>query len=80
MGPLDVATALLSLRDGMIPPTANVTAAAAEYEMDLVTGQARAGDIRRVLVAARGHGGFNAAMVLSAEELTDDRERGKTRV
>lgn len=65
---LDVATALLSVRDGMIPPTANVTEPAAEYTMDLVTGEARVSSVRRALVVARGHGGFNAAMVLSADD------------
>lgn len=64
---LDAATALLSIRDGLIPPTANVAAPSAEYEMDLVTGQAREGDVHRALVVARGHGGFNAAMVLSQD-------------
>ncbi|MEU4532802.1 ketosynthase chain-length factor [Micromonospora ureilytica] len=61
---LDVATALLALADGLIPPTVNVAAAAAEYELDLVL-DARPAPLTHALVLARGHGGFNAAMVAS---------------
>lgn len=60
---LDAATALLALRDGVLPPAANVTAADPAYGIDLVT-EAREADLRTVLVLARGHGGFNAALVL----------------
>lgn len=60
---LDAATALLALRDGVIPPTAHVTAPAPEHTIDLVT-EAREADLRTALVLARGHGGFNAALVV----------------
>ncbi|GLY32475.1 ketosynthase chain-length factor [Kineosporia sp. NBRC 101731] len=60
--PLDVVAALLSIRDGVIPPTVNVTAAP-ELELDLVT-QARAVPVRTALVLARGQGGFNSALVV----------------
>ncbi|MEU6534314.1 ketosynthase chain-length factor [Streptomyces sp. NPDC047000] len=60
---LDVATALLALRDGVVPPTVNVARPAPEYTIDLVT-EAREADLRTALVLARGHGGFNAALVL----------------
>ncbi|MDN3295368.1 ketosynthase chain-length factor [Streptomyces ficellus] len=61
---LDVATALLALRDGVIPPTAHVTDVAPEHRIDLVTGQAREARLEHALVLARGHGGFNAALVV----------------
>lgn len=61
---LDVATALLSLRDGVIPPTAKVVAAAPEHAIDLVT-EAREADLRNALILARGYGGFNAALVVT---------------
>lgn len=61
---LDVATALLSLRDGVIPPTANVEGPADGYALDLVTGTARPAPLRTALVLARGYGGFNAALVV----------------
>ncbi len=62
---LDAATALLALRDGVIPHTAGVDAPAADYPIDLVTGAPREADLRNALVLARGHGGFNAALVVS---------------
>jgi len=61
---LDVAAALLAMRDGVIPPTINVDELAEGCELDLVTGAAREADLRTVLVCARGYGGFNSALVL----------------
>jgi act minimal PKS chain-length factor (CLF/KS beta) len=66
-GALDVAAALLAIRDGAIPPTVNVTPMDG-YELDLVTGQARQAPIRAALVLARGHGGFNSAVVVRDEK------------
>ncbi|WP_422755594.1 ketosynthase chain-length factor [Micromonospora sp. WMMD708] len=63
--PLDLATAVLAITEGRIPPTINV-APAAEYQLDLVTGEPRPAPVRAALVLARGHGGFNAAMVVRA--------------
>lgn len=62
---LDVATALLSLRDHVIPPTINVTEPAPGLPIDLVT-EARETDARTALVLARGYSGFNAAVVVGA--------------
>ncbi|NBH05753.1 ketosynthase chain-length factor [Amycolatopsis sp. SID8362] len=62
---LDVVTALLSMRDSVIPPTTNVSLAP-EYELDLVTGGPRSAPVRAAVVLARGHGGFNSAVVLRA--------------
>ncbi|MGK5627324.1 ketosynthase chain-length factor [Streptomyces sp. URMC 123] len=61
---LDVATALLALRDGVIPPTVHVARAAPDHPVDLVTGAPREAELRTALVLARGHGGFNAALVV----------------
>ncbi|MGX6602119.1 ketosynthase chain-length factor [Micromonosporaceae bacterium Da 78-11] len=63
--PLDLATALLAMAEDAIPPTVNVEPAD-EYGLDLVVGQARPATLRTALVLARGHGGFNSAMVLRA--------------
>jgi act minimal PKS chain-length factor (CLF/KS beta) len=62
---LDLAAALLAIDDGLIPPTVNVSPAP-HYDLDLVTSQARAAQLRTALVLARGHGGFNSAMVVRA--------------
>ncbi|AGL16618.1 ketosynthase chain-length factor [Actinoplanes sp. N902-109] len=63
--PLDVATALLSLRDGIIPPTCGPTRQAPEHDIDLVLNEPRPAPLRTALVLARGYGGFTAALVLS---------------
>ncbi|MFB8004318.1 ketosynthase chain-length factor [Nocardia sp. NPDC056000] len=66
--PLDTAAALLSIRDQVIPPTVNVTDLADGIELDLVTAAPRPARIRTVLVLARGFGGFNSAVVLTAAQ------------
>ncbi|BBA96386.1 putative chain length determinant [Actinacidiphila reveromycinica] len=63
--PLDVACALLAMRAGVIPPTVHVDPCP-EYDLDLVLHQPRAAVLRTALVVARGHGGFNSAMVVRA--------------
>ncbi|WP_395570338.1 ketosynthase chain-length factor [Streptomyces sp. BK79] len=65
--PLDVAAALLSIRDQVIPPTVHSTLSPS-YEIDLVTGAPRPAEPRSALVIARGQGGFNSAMVVRAAE------------
>ncbi|MBA2462736.1 MAG: ketosynthase chain-length factor [Actinobacteria bacterium] len=62
--PLDVAAALLAMRDGVLPPTINLDEPAAGCELDFVTGEKRSAKLETVLVNARGFGGFNSAMVL----------------
>ncbi|MGY1434614.1 ketosynthase chain-length factor [Streptomyces reniochalinae] len=61
--PLDVAAALLALRDQVIPPSVN-TCPDPGHLLDLVTDRPRAARLRTVLVLARGYGGFNSAVVL----------------
>ncbi|MFB7678181.1 ketosynthase chain-length factor [Kitasatospora purpeofusca] len=61
--PLDVVTALLSLQEQVIPPTGPGTVADAGYGVDLVA-EPRAARLRTALVIARGHGGFNSALVV----------------
>ncbi|REF00943.1 ketosynthase chain-length factor [Thermomonospora umbrina] len=60
---LDLVAALLSIRDGVIPPTTNVTPDPA-YGLDLVVDAPRPAAIESALVIARGEGGFNSAMVV----------------
>ena len=61
---LDVATALMAMRDGVIPPTINLDEPAEGCDLNFVTGSAQKADLDTVLVAARGYGGFNGALVL----------------
>ncbi|MEW2438202.1 ketosynthase chain-length factor [Streptomyces caniferus] len=74
---LDAATALLALRDGVIPPTVNVADPATDFPLDLVTGSPREQDLRAALVLARGHGGFNAALVVRRHAATTDPASGR---
>ncbi|MEW2131067.1 ketosynthase chain-length factor [Streptomyces sp. NPDC005435] len=61
--PLDVAAALLALRDGVVPPTVH-SDPAPEYGLDLVLDRPRPLPVRTALVLARGRGGFNSALVV----------------
>ncbi|TMQ91576.1 ketosynthase chain-length factor [Actinomadura soli] len=62
---LDVATALLTIRDGIIPPTINVRPAR-RHPIDIVLGAPRPAPVRAAAVIARGHGGFNSVLVVRA--------------
>ncbi|MFD0363652.1 ketosynthase chain-length factor [Nocardia sp. GCM10030253] len=63
-GPLDIVTALLSMRDALIPPTANTTELAEDCRIDLVLGEPRPATVGAALVLARGRWGFNSAVVV----------------
>jgi len=64
---LDVAAAVLAMRDGVVPPTINLDQPAEGCDLQFVT-ERRAAELATVLVLARGYGGFNAAMVLRRVE------------
>jgi 3-oxoacyl-(acyl-carrier-protein) synthase len=61
---LDVAAAVLAMRDGLLPPTINLEEPAPGCDLDFVVGQPREATLDTVLVNARGFGGYNAALVL----------------
>ncbi|MEV4517942.1 ketosynthase chain-length factor [Dactylosporangium sp. NPDC049525] len=63
-GMLDVVAALMSIREGVIPPTFGTTEVPAGYGIDLVLGEPRPAAVRTALVLARGRWGFNAAVVI----------------
>ncbi len=68
---LDVAAALLTLRDQVIPPTTGTELPADDCPLNLVTGAASPAlgmPLRTALVLARGHGGFNSAVVVRAAD------------
>jgi len=65
--PLDLAAALLAIRDGVIPPTVHVDPCP-DHLLNLVLDQPRPASVRSALVLARGSGGFNSAMVVRAAE------------
>nr|WP_158852649.1 ketosynthase chain-length factor [Saccharothrix deserti] len=72
-GPVDVLTALLSMRDSVIPPTPHTTDVPEDYGLDLVLDAPRERRVDTALVLARGYGGFNSALVVrkNAEEGQD---------
>jgi act minimal PKS chain-length factor (CLF/KS beta) len=61
---LDVATAVLALRHGIIPQTSGVTRPVAADQLDLVLGAPRSRELVNALVVSRGYGGFASALVL----------------
>ncbi|MFG3510814.1 ketosynthase chain-length factor [Streptomyces sp. NPDC047821] len=64
---LDLAAALFSVRDQVIPPTTGTVRPADDCPLDLVTGVPRRDvEVRTALVLARGRGGFNSAAVVRA--------------
>jgi minimal PKS chain-length factor (CLF/KS beta) len=63
-GPVDLAAAALSIRDGVIPPTAATVEVPADYQMDLVRACPRAAQVLAALVLARGRWGFNSAVII----------------
>ncbi len=60
---LDVVSALLALREGVIPPTTGVLLNP-DFEIDLVSDGARPASLHTAVVLARGHGGFNSVAVV----------------
>jgi minimal PKS chain-length factor (CLF/KS beta) len=64
---LGVANALLAMRHGVAPPVGNLDEPDPRHLLDLVR-EPRELPVRTVLVAARGHGGFNSAIVLTKPE------------
>jgi act minimal PKS chain-length factor (CLF/KS beta) len=62
---LDTASALLSIRDGVLPPAINIREDLVDSRLDLVLGAQRTADVRAALVLARGHGGFASAVVVT---------------
>lgn len=63
-GALDIATALLAIANDTLPPTGAAIRPRADHQIDLVTGAPRHAPVSTVLVVARGHGGFNSALLL----------------
>ncbi len=60
---LNVATALLAMRDGIVPGTAYLDDPVDAPGVDLVQ-HSRAQRVETVVVLARGFGGFNSSLVL----------------
>ncbi len=55
-----------ALRDGVVPPTLNVTQLDDEIDLDVVSGEARRSDYRYAVTNSFGFGGHNVAVVFGA--------------
>lgn len=63
-GAIDVAFATLAMRDQIIPPTINITRQDPECDIQLVTTARHGTPVDVALIASRGTGGSNSALVL----------------
>ncbi|MEH3069346.1 MAG: beta-ketoacyl-[acyl-carrier-protein] synthase family protein [Aeromicrobium erythreum] len=69
IGSIEIAACLLVLRDGVVPPTANLTTPDPDLPLDYVPNTSRAVAARTVLTTGSGFGGFQSAMVLRTLEV-----------
>ena len=59
---LEAVAAILSLRDGMMPPTANYRMPDAECDLDVIPNRARAAQVEYALSNSFAFGGLNAVL------------------
>ena len=68
-GPIEMTAALLSLRDGCVPPTINLTEPDEACDLDHVAGTgARAMAVRTIALNNANFGGAHAALVIGRME------------
>jgi beta-ketoacyl-acyl-carrier-protein synthase II len=63
-GAIEAILASLALREGLVPPTANLTRQDPDIELDVVHGEPRRVALEAVLSTSMGFGGQNAALVI----------------
>ena len=66
-GAIEAAFSVLTMRDGVIPPTINFDEPDPAIDMDVVPNVKRAADVPSVLSNSFGFGGQNACLVLTRE-------------
>jgi 3-oxoacyl-[acyl-carrier-protein] synthase II len=64
-GAIEAIFSILSIRDGMIPPTVNHETPDPQCDLDYVPNRARKGDMRHILSNSFGFGGTNASLIFS---------------
>lgn len=64
-GAVEAAFAIQALREGRVPPTANLERQDPDIALDVVAGEPREVELRAVLSTSMGFGGQNAALVLT---------------
>ncbi|MFD7247966.1 beta-ketoacyl-[acyl-carrier-protein] synthase family protein [Streptomyces massasporeus] len=70
IGSLEIAACALSMRHGVVVPTANLHEPDPECDLDYVPNTAREKRLDAVLTVGSGFGGFQSAMVLTSPERT----------
>jgi len=65
-GTLEAIAAIMTIREGIIPPTINFTAPDPECDLPYVFNQARERSVRTVLSNSAGIGGCNAVVIFTA--------------
>lgn len=68
IGSIEIAASALAIRNGVVPPTANLHTADPECDLDYVPLRAREQQVDVVLSVGSGFGGFQSAMVLARPE------------
>ncbi|MEI8189678.1 MAG: beta-ketoacyl-[acyl-carrier-protein] synthase family protein, partial [candidate division NC10 bacterium] len=63
-GAMEAAVCLLAIRDGIVPPTANLEEPDPECDLDFVPNRARHMRVRTALSLSAGFGGQNAALLI----------------
>lgn len=63
-GAIEAAVCLLAIRDGIVPPTANLEEPDPECDLDFVPARARELTVRTALSLSAGFGGQNAALLI----------------
>ncbi len=67
-GAVEAVAALLSVRDGIVPPTANLERVGDDVELDVVAGAPREVGPKPAISNSFGFGGHNASLVLTAAD------------
>ena len=67
-GTLGAMVGVLAIRDGIVPPTINLTTSDPECDLDYVANVARKLEVRAVTANAFGFGGQNCVAVFTAPE------------
>ncbi|MFF0313006.1 beta-ketoacyl-[acyl-carrier-protein] synthase family protein [Streptosporangium sp. NPDC004379] len=65
-GAMGAISAILSIRDGVVPAVRNLATLDPEVKLDVVTGGPRRGRVSAALANAFGFGGHNASLILTA--------------
>lgn len=67
-GAVEAVASILSIRDGMAPPTINYTTPDPECDLDYVPNEARSMEIRTAMSNSFGFGGHNVALIFGKHE------------